>query len=143
MMRDIIRRHRTDPIVGKPRPEDSERPKRSKKVKLWTIMYDEDRGEFIRTERRMDIEDLPPDAVEVTKLKDTWLLDSVGAQEPDIEGNPAGITAASLNLWMVNNSINEALSGKWNARMDMEQLKKLAIIGFVAIVICFSVYAII
>lgn len=142
-MRDIIRRHRTDPIVGKPRPEDSGRSKRSKTVKLWTIMYDEDRGEFIRTERRMDIEDLPPDAVEVTKLKDTWLLDSVGAPEPDIDGNPAGITAASLNLWMVNNSINEALSGKWNARMDMEQLKKLAIIGFVAIVICFSVYAII
>lgn len=143
MMRDIIRRHRTDPIVGKPRPEDSGRSKRSKTVKLWTIMYDEDRGEFIRTERRLDIEDLPPDAVEVTKLKDTWLLDSVGAPEPDIDGNPAGITAASLNLWMVNNSINEALSGKWNARMDMEQLKKLAIIGFVAIVICFSVYAII
>lgn len=139
-MREIIRRNRGEDSGEIVTTSDR---RRTKTVKLWTIGYDDEREEFTRTETRVAIDELPPDAVEITKLKDTWLLDEVGAPEPDDDGNPARITAASLNLWMVNNSINEALSGRWSARMDADQIKRLAIIGFVAVVICFSVYAII
>lgn len=141
-MREIIRRHRTDPLIGKPRPEDAKR-RRSGKVRLWTIMYDETHGEYVRTERRMAYDDLPPNAVEVAKMKNVWLLDAVSLQSEDEDGNPNGVTAASLNLWMVNNAINEALSGKWSPRLDMEQVKRLAVVGFVAVILIFSVYAII
>lgn len=136
-MREMIRRNRGEEV------ETTPDRRRTKTVKLWTIGYDDERDEFTRTESHVAVDELPPDAVEVTKLRATWLLDEVGAPDPDDEGNPARITAASLNLWMVNNSINEALSGRWSARMDMDQLKRLAVIGFVAVVICFSVYAII
>ena len=133
-MRDIIRRHRTDPIVGKPRPESSERTKKEREVKLFTLDYDQTKEEYILSESRTTFPELPSGAVHVTGQKRTYFWDRVRAHEPD-----SGITAADLNLYMLNNSINDALAYHFNA--DKVDMRKMIIYGVGGIILVCVVWA--
>ena len=131
-MREIIRRHRTDPIIGRPRPED--RPRRERSVKLLTLDYNDTAGEYLLTESSTTFSELPPGAVHVTGKKRTYFWDRVRSYEPN-----AGITASDLNLYMVNNSINDALAYRYDGKsMDV---RKMLIYGIAAIVLVFVVFA--
>lgn len=131
-MREIIRRHRTDPIIGRPRPED--RPRREKSVKLLTLDYNDTAGEYILTESSTPFSELPPGAVHVTGKKRMYFWDRVRSYEPN-----AGITASDLNLYMVNNSINDALAYRYDSRgMDVRKMLIYGIAGLVLVCVVFA-----
>lgn len=98
-------------------------------VKLWIMEYDTARSEYNVTEHRVHYENLPPDAVHITGRKGQYFLDLVKLGNPP---SPAEITAVDLNLYMVNNDINDALAHNWAG--DKFDLKRAAIYGAIGIV---------
>lgn len=98
-------------------------------VKLWIMEYDISREEYNITEHRMDYVNLPPDAVHITGRKNQYFLDLVQLGNPP---EPTEITAVDLNLYMVNNDINDALAHNWAG--DKFDIKKAAIYGAIGIV---------
>ena len=132
-MREIIRRHRTDPLIGKPRPEDGKR-KREKPVKLLTLDYNATTEEYILTESSTTFSELPPGAVHVTGRKRTYFWDRVRSYEPT-----SGITASDLNLYMVNNSINDALAFRYDGKsMDVRKVLIYGIAGIILVCVVFA-----
>ena len=77
---------------------------------------------------------MPPGAVHVTGRKRTYFWDRVQSYEPT-----DGITASDLNLYMINNSINDALAFRYDGKgMDV---RKVLIYGIAAVVLVCVVYA--
>lgn len=101
--------------------------RRQRLVTLYTLAYDDARHEYIRTESRVARGRLPLDAVHLTGEKDAYMLDLVRAGKA-----PEGLTAVDLNLWLLNNDINDALATKWS--MTGDDIKKYIVYGIAAIV---------
>lgn len=168
-MREIIKRDRSRPIepqepseepetrlrvleepeAVQDRPEDihedpdraelriaakQERERKKKMVTLLTLDYNQTSEEYLLAESRMTFDELPPGAVHVTGKKGTYFWDRVRANVPS-----SGITAADLNLWMINNSINDALAVNW--QNNPQDIKKYLVYGIAAIVLVCVVWA--
>lgn len=101
--------------------------RRNRPVVLYTLTYNEDRREYVRTESVTTFGKLPADAVHLTGEKDAYFLDAVRAGK-----TPEGLTAVDLNLWLVNNDINDALATKWS--MTGDDIKKYIVYGIAGIV---------
>lgn len=100
-------------------------------VKLFILEYCD--GEYSLRETETTFPELPRDAVHITGRKNKYFLDTVRASEPS-----SGITAADLNLYMLNNSINDALAMHWTAPKD---LQKYIVYGIAGIILVCVVYA--
>ena len=112
---------------------DPER-RREKRVTLYTLDYNETRQEYELHETITTFSELPPDAVHVTGEKNAYLLDRVRAGQPS-----TGITASDLYLFLVNNSINDALAVNWSSKpLD---LRRYAIYGIAGIILVCVVWA--
>lgn len=116
------------------KPKDKKRP-----VKLQTLTYDEEAEEYTLTEKATFFEDLPPEAVHITGKKNRYFLDRV--EDPDYS-DPQGIRATDLYLWMVNNSINDALAVKNKGLGDVD-IRRYLVIGIGAIIGVCVIYAMI
>ena len=117
--------------VGK---KGKKREKKERNVKLHTLDYDAQAEEYILTESRTTFPELPRGAVHITGRKNEYFWDR--SPHPERDG---GITAADLCLYMINNSINDALAYKWDpSQMDM---RKILIYGIAGIVLVCVVYA--
>lgn len=101
--------------------------RRNRPVVLYTLTYNEDRREYVRTESVTTFGKLPADAVHLTGEKNAYFLDAVRAGK-----TPEGLTAVDLNLWLVNNDINDALATKWS--MTGDDIKKYIVYGIAGIV---------
>ena len=101
--------------------------RRNRPVVLYTLTYNEDRREYVRTESVTTFGKLPADAVHLTGEKDAYFLDAVRAGK-----TPEGLTAVDLNLWLVNNDINDALATKWS--MTGDDIRKYIVYGIAGIV---------
>lgn len=111
-----------------------ERERKKKMVTLLTLDYNQTSEEYLLAESRMTFDELPPGAVHVTGKKGTYFWDRVRANVPS-----SGITAADLNLWMINNSINDALAVNW--QNNPQDIKKYLVYGIAAIVLVCVVWA--
>lgn len=116
------------------KPKDKKRP-----VKLQTLTYDEEAEEYTLTEEATYFEDLPAEAVHITGKKNRYFLDRV--EDPDYS-DPQGIRATDLYLWMVNNSINDALAVKNKGLGDVD-IRRYLVIGIGAIIGVCVIYAMI
>ncbi len=121
--------------------EESEGGKAAKKraVRLQTLTYDEEADEYTLTDEATYFEDLPAEAVHVTGKKNRYFLDRV--EDPDYS-DPQGIRATDLYLWMVNNSINDALAVKTKGLGELD-IRRYLVIGIGAIIGVCVIYAMI
>lgn len=101
--------------------------RRNRSVLLYTLTYNEERQEYVRIESRTTFGKLPSDAVHLTGQKDAYFLDAVRAGK-----TPEGLTAVDLNLWLLNNDINDALATKWS--MTGDDIKKYIVYGIAGVV---------
>lgn len=108
-------------------------------VRLQTLTYDEEAEEYTLTDEATHFEDLPPDAVHITGKKNRYFRDLV--EDPNYS-DPQGIRATDLYLWMVNNSINDALAVKTKGLGDVD-IKRYLVIGIGAIIGVCVIYAMI
>lgn len=107
----------------------------NKSIKLHTLSWDEPNTRYILNTEEKKFGELPAEAVHVTGKKNEYLLDTIGIfNETDY-----GYDATDLNLWMVNNDINEALAGT-GSKSDVD-LRKLVVYGIIGIVAVMIVYA--
>ena len=105
--------------------------RRNRPVVLYTLTYNEGRREYVRTESVTTFGKLPADAVHLTGEKDAYFLDAVRAGK-----TPEGLTAVDLNLWLVNNDINDALATKWS--MTGDDIKKYIVYGIVMVCVIWT-----
>ncbi len=121
--------------------KESEDGKTAKKrpVRLQTLTYDEETEEYTLKDEATFFEDLPADAVHVTGKKNRYFLDLV--EDPDYS-DPQGIRATDLYLWMVNNSINDALAVKSKGLGELD-IRRYLVIGIGAIIGVCVIYAMI
>lgn len=114
--------------------DKKKRERKERVVTLHTLDYDAQAGEYILTESRTTFPELPRGAVHITGRRNEYFWDR--APHPERDG---GITAADLCLYMLNNSINDALAYKWDpSQMDM---RKVLVYGIAGIVLVCVVYA--
>lgn len=125
-------------VKRKSGPSEESRDKK-RPVKLQTLTYDEEAEEYTLTETATYFEDLPSEAVHVTGKKNRYFLDRV--EDPDYS-DPQGIRATDLYLWMVNNSINDALAVKNKGLGDVD-IRRYLVIGIGAIIGVCVIYAMI
>lgn len=123
------------------RSKESTEGKAAKKraVRLQTLTYDDETEEYTLTDDATYFEDLPADAVHVTGRKNRYFLDLV--EDPDYS-DPQGIRATDLYLWMVNNSINDALAVKAKGLGEID-IRRYLVIGIGAIIGVCVIYAMI
>ena len=136
--RGILSRIPRPKVLGESGP--SEKPKREPKkraVRLQTLTYDEDADEYTLTDEATYFEDLPPDAVHITGKTNRYFRDLV---EDPAYSDPEGIRATDLYLWMVNNSINDALAVKNKTLKDVD-IRRYIVIGVGAIIGVCVIYA--
>lgn len=117
--------------------------RKEKLVTLYTLRWHDEREEYIRTEQRIALEDLPPDAVHVSGCKGVYLLDEVRAAEDRPRAAPEGcqpLDAIALNLYMTNNAINDAMAFKYSGVPDLD-IRKLVVYGFAGMILLCVVYA--
>ncbi len=126
-------------ILGPSGKSDKEKKPKKRAVKLQTLTYDEDAEEYTLAETETYFEDLPPGAVHVTGKKNRYFLDLV--EDPD-ESDPQGIRATDLYLWMVNNSINDALAVKSKGIGDVD-IRRYIVLGIGLIIGVCVIYAMI
>ena len=106
-------------------------------VALKTLSYSEDQDRYILNIENIDRADIPDAAVHETGVKNSYVLDQIDYGEIDTTFN-----AIDLNLYMVNNSINDALSNIWtghSVKVDWKQLIAYGIVGIVAIAVLIAV----
>ena len=125
------------PKVLGPSEESKEKKPKKRAVKLQTLTYDEEEEEYTLEETATYFEDLPAEAVHVTGKKNRYFLDLV--EDPD-ESDPQGIRATDLYLWMVNNSINDALAVKTKSLGDVD-VRRYIVIGIGLIIGVCVIYA--
>ena len=123
--------------TGEP-PKEKRAPKK-RSVRLQTLTYNEETEEYTLAETGTFFEDLPPEAVHVTGKKGRYFLDLV--EDPD-HSDPEGIRATDLYLWMVNNSINDALAVK-DKSIGSADIRRYIVIGIGLIVGVCVIYAMI
>lgn len=114
--------------------ERERRERRRSEVKLFTLDYNATTEEYLLHESRVPFDDLPPGAVHITGRKKEYLWDRVRVERRD-----GGMTAADLCLWMVNNSINDALAVSWKTATP--DIKKYIIYGIAGIILVCVVWA--
>ncbi len=127
-------------VLGKLRPSKKtagEKPPKKRAVRLQTLTYDEEADEYTLTDEATFFEDLPPDAVHVTGKKNRYFRDLV---ENPAYSDPDGIRATDLYLWMVNNSINDALAVK-NKTLKEIDIRRYIVIGIGLIIGVCVIYA--
>lgn len=128
-------------VLKKTGPSEESEDKKIKKrpVRLQTLTYDEDSEEYTLTDEATFFEDLPADAVHITGKKNRYFRDLV--EDPDYS-DPQGIRATDLYLWMVNNSINDALAVRTKGLGEVD-IKRYLVIGIGAIIGVCVIYAMI
>lgn len=102
--------------------------KKAVMAKLYTLDYNEELERYRIGIEKVPEADVPKDAVHVTGEKGAWFLDRSKAGD-----FPTGPNAIDLNLYMVNNSINDALALQWSGMKNMD-MRRIITIGIVAIV---------
>lgn len=126
---DFFRKDATRPT----RADRERERRRNREVKVLTLSFIEDRQEYILSEMRTTFGDLPAEAVHVTGRKRTYFVDTVDVPDTGQED----MRAVDLNLWLKNNSINDALAISFDAKkQDMDILKMVAIGAAVIIGLC-------
>ena len=111
------------------------------RVVVHTLEYEPWEMEYRHTIEYKQKEELPECAKPVTGKKKTYLVDYIDPEKTpegfwldDLGNEPRDrLNAIDLNLYMVNNDINEALLAGFK-KNDMD-LKKILIIGVVAVVL--------
>lgn len=110
------------------------RKRRERRVKLYRLSWSG--GEYRLSSSSTTFDELPREAVHVTGERNAYLI-----SELEMTERSQGITASDLYLYMVNNSINEALAVRWDrSPVDM---KKYIVYGIVGIVLVCVVWAMI
>ncbi len=107
---------------------------RAKPYILRVMTYDEANDLYELVDERVTKDAIPLEAVHVTGQSKTYCIDGIKEGKP-----PEGIDAISLNLYMKNNDISNALAVQWKSS-DLD-IKKIATYGIIAAVIVCVVYA--
>lgn len=105
--------------------------------KLHILTYDDGTEEYTLTEYKVMRQHLPKNAVHVTGKKGVYFLDLV---HPGCECDPEKCTAIDLNLWMMNNDINDALLYKYTSgQVDTKKVITIAVIAIIAIIVVWTI----
>lgn len=108
---------------------EAEPERKEKPVTLYMLDFNQTTKEYVLTRETTVFSELPPGAVHVTGEKRAYFWDRCPHREPS-----AGITASDLYLYMVNNSINEALAVRWDrSPVDMKKYIVYSIVGIILV----------
>lgn len=125
-----IRRIR-DRFTGKGAAEQG---RRERQVTLYMLDFNQTTQEYILTRETTVFSELPPGAVHVTGEKRVYFWDRCPRREPS-----SGITASDLYLYMVNNSINDALAYRYDSKpVDMRKMITYGIAGVVLVCVVWA-----
>lgn len=112
--------------------------KKPKTAKLYEMNYEPLHDRYLITIRKVPVTSLPADCVHVTGKKGSYFLDKTGLWEmPD----PERLSAIDLYLYMVNNSISDALANRAGIVHDMDFMKIVAflIVAVIGIAVVFAI----
>lgn len=111
------------------RSEDGK--KRERKAVLLTLVHDDITGEYYMDERKVPESEIPKEALPVSGKGRRYLLSSLG---PGDVPDPRVVTALDLNLYMVNNDINDALSVHFSSFLRGLDIRTI-IIGLIVLAV--------
>lgn len=107
---------------------------REQPVTLYMLDFNQTTKEYVLTRETTTFSELPPGAVHVTGEKRTYFWDRCPHREPS-----SGITASDLYLYMVNNSINDALAYRFEtSSIDMRKVITYGIAGVVLVCVVWA-----
>lgn len=113
---------------------EAEPERKEKPVTLYMLDFNQTTKEYVLTRETTVFSELPPGAVHVTGEKRAYFWDRCPHREPS-----DGITASDLYLYMVNNSINDALAYRYEtSSIDMRKVITYGIAGVVLVCVVWA-----
>ena len=107
------------------------------KVLLYELTYDEESGEYTRTERTVRKSELPSDAMQIIGDQKSYFIDHADGITPYI--NRA--RATDLYLYASDTTMNGALVNSWKG-INTDTIRKIVIAGVAVVVIGYILYVI-